>query len=440
MSSSTECISENNDLTKKNNNLTVCLDARLTDGRDGGVQQIVIGLASGLAQLTDGNESYLFLCHAGTDQWLRDYLKGPCDIIYSSKPLHLRHKTEAIINGIPFGSAVLRWLLDMLGNPTLKLSSSDGTIEAAGVDVMHFTHQSAFRTKVPSIYHPWDLQHLHLPEYFTRQQRSTRNFKYREFCNQAQFVPVGSEWMKTEIINHFRLDETKVKVIPMAPPVDAYPAPTNKDIEQTRRKFSLSEPFIFYPAQTWAHKNHLGLLKALYIYQKQHNFRPFLVCSGSTNDYFPTIRRKMKRLKLASQVKFIGFISPLELQCLYRLCRFMIFPSKYEGWGLPVTEAMRIGVPLACSKLTILKEHAGSASLFFDPDQPQEIANTIYRLWTDAALREKLSAQGQQIAARFSWQKTAQIFRAYYRLISGKFYTREDQLLVRDQLATNTSR
>lgn len=421
---------KDNELIKNNHSLTVCLDARLKDGLSGGVQQFVIGLAKGLGKLNDGDIEYLFLCNHESEQWLKAHLNDPCKIIHSTESFPLRHRIEQVVNGIPFGSALLEKILMLMGNPIIKLPSSDGTIESHGADIMHFTHQSAFRTKVPSIYHPWDLQHLHFPEFFTGQQRSTRDYKYRQFCDQAQLVSVGSAWMRNEIIKTFSLDESKVKVVPMAPPVDAYPLPSDKDIEDTRRKFSLSEPFLFYPAQTWAHKNHLVLLRALSLLQDQHNIRPLLICSGKTNDYFPVINKELKKLKPTSQVKFLGFVSPLEIQSIYRLCRLMVFPSKYEGWGLPVTEAMRIGVPVACSRLRILMEQAGDAALFFDPDNPQELADTIYRLWTDAQLRKKLSLKGQKNSARFSWEKTARIFRAHYRLLSGKPLNKEDQELV----------
>jgi len=414
----------------KNSSLNICLDARLKDGLSGGVQQFVIGLASGLNKLKDGDEIYLFLSNPGSDQWLKEHLNDHSKIIYSTAPLPLRHRIEQIVKVIPFGFALLGKILKIMGNPVLEIPSSDGTIESLGADVMHFTHQSAFRTKVPSIYHPWDIQHLHLPEFFTEHERSTRNHKYREYCYQAKLVPVGSEWMRKEIIKTFSLDEKKVKVIPMAPPVDAYPIPSDKDIEETRRKFSLSEPFLFYPAQTWPHKNHLVLLRALSLIQNQHNIRPFLICSGKTNDFFPIIRNELNKLKLASQVKFLGFITSSEIQSLYRLCRFMVFPSKYEGWGFPITEALRIGVPVACSRLTIFSEQTGDAALFFDPGNPQELADTIYRLWTHAKLREKLSLQGQKNSARFSWEKSARIFRAYYRLLSAKSLNSEDQRLV----------
>jgi glycosyltransferase involved in cell wall biosynthesis len=415
-----------------NDSLNVCLDARLEDGLSGGVQQFIIGLAYGLAKFTDGNENYLFLTNPGSEQWLREHLKGPCKLLYSNEPVNLRHRIVQFAKHVPFGIDLLNKLLNIMGNPLMKLPFSNGTIETVCASVMHFTHQSAFRTKIPSIYHPWDLQHLHFPEFFTAQQRITRDYKYREFCHQAHIVPVGSEWMRKEIINHFNLDQTKVKVIPLGPPVDAYSLPSEDEIEKTRLDLSLPEPFLFYPAQTWPHKNHITMIKALSLLQKQHNLRPSLVCSGKTNDYFPIIKKELKKLKLTSQVKFIGFISPFEIQCLYRLCRLMVFPSKYEGWGLPVTEALRIGSPIACSRLNVLMEQAENASLYFDPDNPQEIADTVYRLWTDAELRKKLSLEGQKNAARFSWEKTARTFRAHYRSLAGHSLNREDQLLVKE--------
>ena len=412
--------------------MTICLDARLEDGLLGGVQQFIIGLAYGLANLTDGDENYLFLTNPGAEDWLREHLKGPCKLLYSSTPVTLRHRIEQFAKYVPFGTVLLNRLLNMMGNPLPKLPISNGTIETMGVSVMHFTHQSAFQTKIPSLYHPWDLQHVHFPEFFTAQQRATRDYRYGEFCHQAKIVPVGSEWMKAEIINHFNLDQTKVKVVPVGPPIDAYATPSAEDVEKVQSELSLTEPFFFYPAQTWPHKNHLALIKALSLLQKQHNFRPTLVCTGKTNDHFPIIKKELARLKLAQQVKFLGFISPLEIQCLYRLCRLMVFPSKYEGWGLPITEALRLGVPIACSRLSILREQAGNASLYFDPDDPQEMADTIYRLWMDAELRKELSRNGQMNAARFSWEKTARTFRAHYRSLGGHTLTREDQCLLKE--------
>jgi glycosyltransferase involved in cell wall biosynthesis len=172
------------------------------------------------------------------------------------------------------------------------------------------------------------------------------------------------------------------------------------------------------------------LFSALDLLNTKYNIQPLLLCTGKTNDYFPTIRKEMSRLGLNSQVKFVGFVSELEIQCLYRLCRCMVFPSKYEGWGLPVTEAMRIGVPVACSDLPVLREHAGNAPLYFNPENPQEISNAIFRIWTDPELRRDISKNGQKAVELFSWNKTAKIFRAYYRFLAAGTLGEEDAMLI----------
>jgi glycosyltransferase involved in cell wall biosynthesis len=300
---------------------------------------------------------------------------------------------------------------------------------------MHFTFQSAFKTDVPSIYHPWDLQHLHLPSLFPEHERLIRDHKFRTYCNQAQVVSVASRWMKKELVKHLGLQQSKVKVIPMAPSIDAYPAPIEEDLSTARQKFGLPESFLFYPAKTWGHKNHMGLCEALAILRAQHGLVPPLICSGGETPFFPKLRDRMKELDLTSQVRFIGFVTPLELLCLYRLSRCVIFPSKYEGWGLPITEAMRLGVPVACSALPVLREQAGDAGVFFDPDDPHAIAGAIGRLWTEEDLHKSLSEKGIAQASQFSWDRTARIFRAHYRMLAGRPLTEEDTYLLREASA-----
>jgi glycosyltransferase involved in cell wall biosynthesis len=118
------------------------------------------------------------------------------------------------------------------------------------------------------------------------------------------------------------------------------------------------------------------------------------------------------------------------LQCLYQLCRCLVFPTKFEGWGLPVTEAFSMGIPVACSNVTCLPDLTGDAALLFDPDQPTDMAAAIRRLWTDETLRATLIERGKKQVARFSWTRTAKIFRAHYRRIGQRFLNEEDRALV----------
>jgi glycosyltransferase involved in cell wall biosynthesis len=176
----------------------------------------------------------------------------------------------------------------------------------------------------------------------------------------------------------------------------------------------------------------MGLFEALSILRTQRGITLSLVCSGGETPFFHEIRDRILQLDLASQVRFVGFVTPLELVSLYLLSRCVIFPSKYEGWGLPITEAMRLGVPVACSALPVLREQAGDAALFFDPGDPQAIADAIARLWKDEDLRKSLSEKGLDQASCFSWERTARIFRAHYRMLAGAPMSEEDAHLVRE--------
>jgi glycosyltransferase involved in cell wall biosynthesis len=296
---------------------------------------------------------------------------------------------------------------------------------------MHFTKQSAFLTNIPSIYEPYDLQHLHLPQFFTPLQSLDREVQYRTFCQQACLVAAMTNWVKQDLIKQYALPPEKVVVVPRAPVLAAYPTPTQDDMLKIQQKFSLPESFIFYPAQTWAHKNHLNLLKALAILRDQFGLIVPLVLSGKQNEFFPKIENRIYQLQLAQQVQFLGFVTPLELQSLYQLSRAMIFPSKFEGGGLPLAEAFLVGTPVACSNATSLPDLAGNATLLFNPDQPLEMAAAIHRLWVDRFLREELITRGKKYVARFSWEKTARMFRAYYRQLANRPLTDEDHNLAK---------
>ena len=403
---------------KTSENLTVCIDARLVDGLAGGMQQVVIGLANGLSNLPYSHDKFLFLCSTGHETWLKPYIGGNCKLLTARLPIG--QKIEKIFNAFPITVTLFRKMMKFSGRRKFALPISDGTVEAAGVHVMHFTLPSAFITQVPSIYHIHDLQHLHYPNYFPLYMQSNREHKYREFCNQAQIATTSSRWMGRQLIQYYNLPDSKVKAVPLAPPADAYPIPSEDDLIKTMEKYFLPESFLLFPAQTWPHKNHLNLLKALDLLRNNHNMHPTVVCTGRKNSYYSTIHKMSKELSMLSQIIFTGYIPSHDLHCLYRRCRFLIFPSKYEGWGLPVTEAMRLGVPVACSDIPVLKEQAGNAAVLFNPEDPLEIANSIRQLWTNSSLRKTMAKKGIKTASRFNWEKTARTYLQIYHQIANR--------------------
>ncbi len=408
------------------------IDARLGSGTTGGVEQVVIGLASALSALTDGDEEYLFLTYEGAGDWLRPYLGNACRILTDVPPPDSR-KVRLMQQYPALRFVWHRVVSPLLGARSVKIPASNGTIERAGVDVMHFTLQTAFLTSIPSLYMPYDLQHLHLPELFTPRERLKRERLYRTFSAQAQTVIAPSQWGKRDLIAHYGLAPDKIAVVPLGCMLEAYPMPTPDDLAAVRQKFSLPEAFLFYPAYSWPHKNHLGLLDALALLRDRHGLSIPVVLSGGQNAHFAAIQRRIARLGLDDQVVCVGFVSPLELVSLYRLCTGMIFPSKFEGWGLPILEAFAAGAPVACARISPLVELVGEAALLFDPDDTAQIAAAAARLWQDAALRDHLIPLGRARVQRFSWDHAARLFRAHYRRLLGHPLNEEDTGLLAAQ-------
>src|ERR1700674_2609321 len=193
--------------------LRICLDARVISGK-GGVEQVIIGLASGLSKLTDGDEEYLFWTYENAEDWLRPYVHGPCRILTGPAERHRDRAKIWVSEHAPPLQSFYHKLKYSHSPRSIQLEKSDGTIERAKVDVMHFTKQGAFLTDIPSIYQPHDLQHLHLPQFFTPWLRMGRELRYRAFCHQARMVVAMSPWGKRDLVQQYGLPPEKVSVIP----------------------------------------------------------------------------------------------------------------------------------------------------------------------------------------------------------------------------------
>jgi len=404
----------------------------MTDGLSGGVQQWIIGLASALSKLVDSTDEYLFIAHPDQTEWLTPYLAVPCRLLSAAPPASgPPRKSGAKRRGRsprgPLGPPsrifrkVRRRLLRLLPTrrPQRFLSPLDQVIRQAGADVMHFPRQLAFPTTVPSIYQPWDLQHLHLPEFFTPEARQARETNYRAFGAQASLIVVASHWVKDDLVAQYAIEPDRIAVVNPPPVTLAYVAPGPEDEIEIATRLGLPSRFAFYPAQTWGHKNHERLLQALRQLRDRGVDVP-LVGSGHLNDRASLVRERATQLGLDDLVRLLGFLSPTEIQVVYRRATLLVFPSLYEGWGLPILEAFEAALPVACSNVTSLPELVGEAALTFDPTDPAAIAAAIERLWLDEELRAGMAARGLARARRFDWHETALLMRALYRRVGGR--------------------
>lgn len=421
--------------------LRVVIDARMKDG-SGGVQQWVIGLAAAFSTLNPETEEYSFLVRDGEGGWLEPYLHGPCRLLVepvapaaaaapAAGERGSRGLRAALGARFPVLRRIRRRLLGKRRRPprTVPPSSFDRAMLEAGIDVVHFPRPTASRTALPNIYQPWDLQHVHLPEFFDPAVLPARDATYRAFCDQASLIVVATKWVKDDLAREYGIDPARIAVVNPAPATDAYVAPSPAEQAEIVARLALPARFAFYPAQTWGHKNHDRLFEALAMLRDRGIEVP-LVCSGNRNERYPGLIRHAAALGIEGQVQFLGFLGPLELQAVYRSATCLVFPTLYEGWGLPIVEAFAAGLAVACSNVTSLPALVGDAAIVFDPTSVEAIAAAIEQLWTDDGLRALLVERGRARVAEFDWGRTARTLRAHYRQLAGRPLDPDDLALI----------
>ncbi|MFP6614341.1 MAG: glycosyltransferase family 1 protein [Pirellulales bacterium] len=381
----------------------IAIDARMTPTSPGGVLQVVIGMAHGLSQLTDGNEEYTFLVDSSYDGWLDVYLGDNCQLLQ-----------------VGFTSSVtLRSAAARMGFAKPAVPKSDGTVERQGYDGIHFLLPMGFRTRVPSFYQIHDLQHLHFPENFSRRTRLLRDAMYAAMCGQATRVFTMTAWGKQDAVDRLRLEPEKIDVVPWGSVLSAYREPSSEKLDQVCNKYRLNGPFALFPAKAYAHKNHGRLLKAIARLRDQEQLRVPLVLCGAPGAATASIDRTIARLCLKDQVRHLGFVGSDDITALFHRCHCVVFPSLFEGWGLPITEALSLKRPIACANAACLPEVAGDAAAYFDPLNVKSMAYQIRQVWTNAELRKRLAQNARGVVRNLTWKNTAQQFRTHYRDIFG---------------------
>ncbi len=426
--------------------LKVIIHAQLRPGGvSGGIEQFLIGLIHSLGRLDDSAEEYLI--DIGSEQdpdWLKPYL-GANQRIVSPPPPQPSHPKQP--QRSPIESAK-RWLGPLrkpaqrlwrsarrlvLGPPRLPVTSihkSNGFYESLCADLIHFPYQSIIRCSLPMIFNPHDLQHRHYPQFFTEDELIWRETVYPVGCRSAQAVVVASQWAKDDVVRQYGIAPEKIHVIPMGAPTEMYETVTEKTLVDVQQRFQLPQTFALYPAQTWAHKNHIRLLKAIQLLRDRHGLTVNLVCTGRQNEFWSTIEKHIRKLRLENQVRFLGFVRPSELRAIYHLAQFVVYPSLFEGAGFPVVEAFREGKAVACSTATSLPEYGGGAVLLFDPASVTSIAEAVRRMATDAELRTALRQRGSERVRLLTLERMARRYRALYRQVAGRSLSDEDQGLL----------
>lgn len=414
------------------NALTVLIDAPLVGrGMDGSLEQVLIGLVSGLARL-DGEDHYRIVSHWKAPNFLAPYLGPNQTVTPIPRPRRsLREKAKQCLGPLrtPLGRLVRQAARREPVAPSYGVGLSGGFYESLGADLLHLPSLDHYiQADVPSVFTVFDLQHRHYPRFFTPAAVTWRDNLLSRAFTHVRAVVTASRWVREDVIKQYDVSPERVFSIPLGPATDAYRPVSPENLESVRRRYRLPERFALYPAITAEHKNHLRLLDAMDILRRRGDTQLHLVCTG--RKCWPDLERRPKEMGLQDRVNFTGFVPAEDLRALYRLCEFLVFPSLFEGAGMPVIEAMREGVPVACSDIPSVREYAGDAAWTFDPMQPEAIADAMARLAGDPGLRDDLRRRGLAQGARFTRERNARMHRALYRHVAGREPTDEDRNLL----------
>jgi glycosyltransferase involved in cell wall biosynthesis len=267
-----------------------------------------------------------------------------------------------------------------------------------------------------------DLQHEYHPEFFDPQTLAERRRVFATSLAQAQRVIAISEHTRRTVLERFELAPARVSCAPLA--ADACFAPQNwrsDDLPRVLGKYGLSRGgYLFFPAHTWPHKNHVGALEALALLRDRHGLTPLLVLSGGARDGQPAMQAALTRLGLAEQVRTLGYCPLADMPALYHGAAALFYPSFFEGFGIPLVEAMNCDCPVVCSDRTSLPEIAGDAALLVDAADPLAMAGALARVLREPETRALLVERGRRRARQFSWRRFTQtVLRTVYEVQAG---------------------
>jgi len=290
-------------------------------------------------------------------------------------------------------------------------------LRRARADLFHAPHYVVSPlTPCPYIVTIHDCIHLRFPQYLPNRMAYTYARRMMSLAaRRSRRVLTVSNASKQDILHYLRVPADKVEVIYNALDARLATPPTQDDIDRVRQRFQLTAPFILYAGNIKPHKNVDRLIEAYAILRRRGVESARLLIIGDEISKYPNLRRLVHRFQLHQHVRFLGFVPDATLAVLYQLASVFVFPSLYEGFGLPPLEAMAAGAPVITSNVSSLPEVVGDAALLIDPMDAGAIADAMARVLGDEALRAELVRRGHERVKAFSWDRSVARVREVYR-------------------------
>jgi glycosyltransferase involved in cell wall biosynthesis len=354
--------------------MTIILDARTATDHFPGIGRYVVNLAQALTQTPLA--SHLTLLHDPTAAATRLQLPALPQMTCPVSPFSLRQQ----------------WVVP-------------AQLRRSGARLYHSAYYlMPYLPGLPTVLTCYDLLPLFYPQYYGTLQRLIYRLAHLLATQAASIVLAISEATRADLIRCLHLEPRKIVVTLLA--ADPRFQPQSPDaIAAVGRKYALPQHYVLYVGSNKPHKNLVRLVQA---FGEARVPSVSLVIAGHWDARYPEAKQAAAQAGWQDRVKFIGPVAEADLPAMYTGARLFVFPSLYEGFGLPVLEAMACGAPVICSNSSSLPEVIGEAHASFDPLNTAAMAAVIQEVLGSPAMREELSRQGLQRAAQFSWTQTAQ--------------------------------
>jgi len=282
----------------------------------------------------------------------------------------------------------------------------------AGVQLMHSLASTApVRGRFRRVVTIHDLIYARYPEAHSGIREKGMSVLVPAAARHSDRVIVDSRSTRDDVVELLRVDPDSIDVVPLGLGAVLRARPLEE--RETRERFELGDRRVLLSVSAKRpHKNLAPLIAALARLPRER--RPVLVLPGYPTPHEQELRSRARSLGAADDVRFPGWVSARELEGLWAVAHAFVYPSLYEGFGLPILEAMARGVPVACSNASSLPEVAGDAALQFDPRDAAAMAAALVRLLDDEPLRAALIARGLERVREFTWERTARLTLASY--------------------------
>lgn len=285
------------------------------------------------------------------------------------------------------------------------------------VDIFHGTNY-----EVPLWNRKRNLLTVHDLSVFTHQDKHEPDIARRArrrlpiMLRAAAMIITPTEAVKCELSERFKIDSDRIAVTPEAPRGNFHPQPA-ADSAVVRKRLGIVDNFILFVGTIEPRKNLLSLVRAFEDILRETDQRPQLVIAGGEGWLSEELHRLLSRIDFGDRLRLTGYLDDEDLRALYSCCKLFVYPSLYEGFGLPPLEAMACGAPVIASRIPALIETLGENARLVDPLDENALAGSIIELLNDEIARQSLSSAGLRHANNFSWTETARRTLEIYRRV-----------------------